>query len=264
MDHANTPLRYPGGKSKALSQICQMFPKDFSEYREPFVGGGSVFLSLKQCYPSLKCKINDLNYDVFSFWKILQQDSHKFIDAIYEIKKSNQNGKTLYQKLERSKGSGIFSRSLRFYILNRISYSGTGDSGGFSSESFEKRFTSSRIEHLKFIPPLLKDVEITNYSYEKLLSGKNDGVFIFLDPPYWSPRKSPLYGKNGDMNKFFDHKRFAKKMKKCPHKWLITCDDSPVIRDLFSFASIIPWQLKYNGMNKKSAIMGKELFIMNY
>ncbi len=49
-----SPLRYPGGKSKAIKQISEYLPQKFSELREPFVGGGSVFIYLKQKYPDLK------------------------------------------------------------------------------------------------------------------------------------------------------------------------------------------------------------------
>ena len=39
-----TPLRYPGGKSRAVTEMGQYFPnlRDYIEYREPFLGGGSV------------------------------------------------------------------------------------------------------------------------------------------------------------------------------------------------------------------------------
>ena len=49
-----SPLRYPDGKSKALEQILPLIPH-FEEFREPFLGGGSVFfLALKQLYPDRK------------------------------------------------------------------------------------------------------------------------------------------------------------------------------------------------------------------
>ena len=69
-----SPLRYPGGKFKSIKQISQLLPEDFTEYREPFVGGGSVFIYLKQQYPDLKIWINDLNPELFYFWKIAQSD----------------------------------------------------------------------------------------------------------------------------------------------------------------------------------------------
>ena len=39
-----TPLRYPGGKSRACTKIESYFPdlSKYKEYREPFLGGGSV------------------------------------------------------------------------------------------------------------------------------------------------------------------------------------------------------------------------------
>lgn len=261
-----TPLRYPGGKSKALKKILPLIPDDICEYREPFVGGGSVFVALKQKNPNLFCELNDLNPDVSAFWSCLQHNPTHFITAIREIKKNTKNGKQLYSKLANSRPEGIFGKALRFYILNRITYSGTVDSGGYSSESFYKRFTDSVIEKLEPLSELLKNVEISNESYEHLLVKGGKDVFIFLDPPYWKPRYSPLYGKRGSLNKFFDHEKFAILVEKCKHKWLITCDDSEMIRNLFPSSKfhVFPWELLYNGMHKKKGVKGKELCITNY
>jgi DNA adenine methylase len=257
-----SPLRYPGGKARALRKILPLIPKGFSEYREPFLGGGSVFIAFKQQNPNTLCRINDFNRDVYCFWKTMKKNPNGLIDAITQIKKVSRDGKSLHAKLAHAKTSGMFGRALRFYILNRISYSGTVDSGGYSSEAFEKRFTLSKIEKLRPLANLLRKVEITNESYESLLFKEGKNVFIFLDPPYWKTRNSRLYGKNGNLSITFNHQQFAENVKKCEHKWLITCDDSTFVRELFSFAYIYPWEMRY-GMNKKQ-IKGKELFITNY
>lgn len=255
-----TPLRYPGGKARALGKILPLIPKGFSEYREPFLGGGSVFIAFKQQNPDALCRINDLNRDVYCFWSALKENPGELIDAITQVKKTCKDGKNLYAKLARAKTDGVFGRALRFYVLNRITYSGTVDSGGYSSEAFEKRFTLSKIEMLRPLANLLRNVEITNESYESLLSKEGKNVFIFLDPPYWKARKSKLYGKNGDLSRIFRHKEFAENVKKCKHKWLMTCDDSILMRELFtSFANLQPWEMYY-GMNHKQR-KGKELFI---
>ena len=46
-----TPLRYPGGKSRACVKMGQYFPnlREYTEYREPFIGGGSVAIMLVRC-----------------------------------------------------------------------------------------------------------------------------------------------------------------------------------------------------------------------
>jgi len=212
-----SPLRYPGGKTKAIKKILPFIPSTFSEYREPFVGGGSVFLTVKHNNPDAICKLNDLNSDVYCFWIALKENPDYLISAISTIKSSFEDGRALHLRLKKSQPSGIFGRALRYYLLNRITYSGTVDSGGYSRESFEKRFTLSKINCLHALADLLRNVTITNESYEELLFRPGKDVFIFLDPPYWSARKSPLYGKRGDLNKFFDHKTFAEKMRKCAH-----------------------------------------------
>ena len=55
MKSLKTPLRYPGGKSRACTKLAQHFPdlKNYKEYREPFVGGGSVALYVTKMYPHL-------------------------------------------------------------------------------------------------------------------------------------------------------------------------------------------------------------------
>ncbi len=264
MKKITTPLRYPGGKARALKKILPLIPKEFSEYREPFLGGASLFLALKQMHPEAKFRINDFNYNVYCFWITLKEKPDQLIAAIKEIKGKCIDGKNLHLKLAHSNASGVFGRALRFYVLNRITYSGIADCGGYSRESFEKRFTSSKIEKLESLSRLLQNVEITNESYEFLLRQDGNNVFIFLDPPYWNARNFSLYGKNGNMNRFFDHKYFAENVKECQHKCLITCDDSDLINNLFNFAHVEQWEMKYSGMHKSQAVEGKELFITNY
>jgi DNA adenine methylase len=99
-----------------------------------------------------------------------------------------------------------------------------------------------------------------------VLFHNGEDVFIFLDPPYWKAAESKLYGVRGELHTAFDHVQFAENMKKCSHKWLITYDDSPVIRELFDFAEIQEWTLQYgmNNYRQGSAAKGRELFIKNY
>jgi DNA adenine methylase len=263
-----SPLRYPGGKSKTLRRIFPFIPLHFSEYREPFLGGGSVFIRLRQLNPKAIYRINDLNYDLYCFWTVVKNNVDDLFDEVIRIKHKYKNGRALYEKFAFANNfSDEFHRAVRFYILNRITYSGTVDSGGYSAEAFEKRFTLSNIEKLKPLSWTLQNVEITNESYETLLETDGKNVFIFMDPPYWKPMKRGLYGKNGNLHKFFDHRRFAENVRKCKHKWLITCDDSDLIRELFAFApEIIPWETSYGMTNAQNNIpsKGKELFISNY
>jgi DNA adenine methylase len=264
-----SPLRYPGGKSKALKQILPHVPTEIKEYREPFIGGGSVFLAIKQIFDDSinKYWINDLNFDLYCFWKYAEEEIKQLTDAVTAIKQQQTDGRKLFATLTKD-GLELneFERAVRFFILNRITFSGTVESGGYSQQAFEKRFTDSSIVRLKDLGRMLTNTIITNLDYQQLIDAPGEGVFIFLDPPYLSATKSKLYGKNGDLHTSFDHQRFAKAMESCSHKWLITYDDSDEIRKLFSFAQIIEWDLQYgmNNYKQEKASKGKELMIKNY
>lgn len=261
-----SPLRYPGGKSKALRQILPMIP-EFKEFREPLVGGGSVFIAIKQrVNNSVIFRINDLNSDLYCFWKSVKDDLENLIKQINNIKKEYPNGKELYNKIFDLQSNNEFDKAVRFFIMNRITFSGLADSGGYSQQAFDRRFTQSSIDRIDLLKPIVKNVNITSDDYEKLLFLEGTDVFIFLDPPYWKATKKRLYGKNGDLHLRFDHERFAENMKKCTYKWLITYDDCPKVRELFSFANIYEWKLQYgmNNFKQEHAKIGNELFISNY
>ena len=261
-----SPLRYPGGKSKALKLILPIVP-EFDEMREPMVGGGSVFFALKNIFPHKRYWINDLNKDLFLLWKHCKTDIKELTAEIKKIKNNRKDGRELFNTLTNPKTNFTdFERAVRFFILNRITFSGTADSGGFSKQSFLKRFTDSSIERVEAVGPLMKETFVTNEDYEKILHAPGENIFIFLDPPYLSKTKSKLYGKNGSLHTSFDHKRFAENMERCHHKWLITYDNSPEVIELFKFANIYTWELQYgmNNYKQKTAAIGQELFISNY
>jgi len=261
-----SPLRYPGGKSRAIKFIAPLIP-EFDEFREPFVGGGSVFVYLKQKFPNKKFWINDIYENLFHFWNQSQQNPDKLIEQIQYWRDNSNVGKELHKYLlENIDNFDDLKKAAAFFVFNRITFSGTTESGGFSKAAFNKRFTQSSIERVKALSHILGNTKITNFDYQEVIEAKGDNVFTFLDPPYYSATKSALYGKNGNLHKIFDHERFAEVLKRTNHKWLVTYDDSEYIRDLFSFANIKKWNLTYgmrnvgNNGNQK----GNELFISNY
>lgn len=263
-----SPLRYPGGKSRAIQTMKSLLPTGLEEYREPFVGGGSFFIYLKQAYPNLKIWINDLNPELYYFWKHAQIDAEKLAQASLKIKTARQNGQELFEELVNVKAETLteFERAVRFFVLNRITFSGVVESGGYSQLAFVGRFTESAIERLAKLGEVLEGVKITHLDYREVLLNGGKEVFTFLDPPYFKATKSKLYGKNGILHTEFNHTEFAKAMKKCGHSWLITYDDSPEIRKNFEFANIYDWELQYGMNNYKQgkADKGNELFIANY
>ena len=83
-----TPLRYPGGKSRAVKKMAEFFPlfKDYDEYREPFLGGGSVALYITQMYPHLDIWVNDLYEPLYNFWRELQENADEIKNQLIQLK----------------------------------------------------------------------------------------------------------------------------------------------------------------------------------
>ncbi len=212
--------------------------------------------------------INDLNTELFYFWKCAQEDSERLADEIMKIKKECTNGKELFYYLLGMNTSIMteFERAIRFFVLNRITFSGVVEAGGYSEGAFIGRFTTSSIERVALLGRILEGIKITNLDYKELLRDVDHRIFTFLDPPYFVATKSRLYGKNGILHESFNHDEFATEMKKCRHSWLITYDDSPEIWQNFQFAYIYRWELQYGMNNYKQgkAEKGSELFISNY
>ena len=70
-----TPLRYPGGKSRACKKMDPYIPdlRDYDSYYEPFLGGGSVAIHITKKYPHLKINVSDLYEPLYNFWVCLQK-----------------------------------------------------------------------------------------------------------------------------------------------------------------------------------------------
>ena len=207
------------------------------------------------------------NRDLYLFWDYAQKDINRLVKAVQAIKENTTDGRALFESYRANWDQfDDFNRAVRFFVLNRITFSGVIDSGGYSDQSFHNRFTESSIDRLLALNSVLSDVKITNLDYQEVIQTAGKNVFIFLDPPYYSNSNSRLYGKNGDLHDGFDHQRLASVIKNCPHKWLITYDDCEAIRELYQFANIVPWTLQYgmNNYRQKNAEAGNELFISNY
>lgn len=263
-----SPLRYPGGKSRAIKVLMPFFPKDFDELAEPFFGGGSVGLYLAQNLGLKQIFANDLNTDLYCFWQTLKTQNKALIDEIKRTRQTHTNGRELYEKLLARRGENLsdFQRAVDFFVLNRITFSGVVDCGGYSQKAYESRFTPSSIERLKNMDSILRNFTFSNQSYERLLQNNGKRVFIFLDPPYFSASKSKLYGKKGDLHANFNHERLCEHLKNTKHRFLLTYDDSEFIRELYKDFYKLKYTLQYgmNNFKQTKAKAGSELLISNF
>lgn len=269
-----TPLRYPGGKSRLVKYLKDYLPNsEWNEYREVFLGGASFFIYMKQTYPDKQYWINDKYYNLYCFWKELQQNSTELSNAILSKKKEypdNIVGRNLFEKcldiLKTSKDE--FQIACAFYIVNKCSFSGLTENSSYAPQAYVQNFSDNGIINLQKYTDILKGVKITNLDYSEVLTN-DEKTFIYLDPPY--DIKHALYGNNkGSLHRMFNHEDFRNSINECKCKWLISYNDNEYIRELFSTYNIYNFDTKYvmRCSGKKSEIKqskkSTELIIKNY
>ena len=273
MKSHKTPLRYPGGKSRACTKIGQFLPNmyTYKEFREPFLGGGSVAIYLTKSYPSLSIWVNDLYEPLVNFWKEVQHSGEELYTTLSDLKIKHPNpdsAKGLFlesKEIVNSQDKSKLERAVAFYIVNKCSFSGLTESSSFSAQASDSNFSMRGIEKLTGYQEIIEDWKITNLSYEDLLTDWKD-TFIYLDPPY--DIKDNLYGKSGEMHKRFDHDKFAKDCDDHTADMMISYNSSQLIKNRFKNWNAVEFDLTYTmrsvGDYMSDQQTRKELLLLNY
>jgi DNA adenine methylase Dam len=268
-----TPLRYPGGKSRALPKIFQYIPdlKTFDEYREPFIGGGSVALEVAKRYPFLDIWVNDLYNPLYNFWCILRdepEELHRCLKGYKEDYGTPELARQLFNEMKiqlNHEESEDFYRAVAFYIINKCSFSGLTESSSFSQQASVSNFSMNGIEKIPEYGKIIKDWKITNLSYEELLTD-DMGVFVYLDPPY--DIKDNLYGRKGSMHKGFDHDKFAADCDRHVCSQLVSYNSSNLVTERFQEWTVGEFAHTYTmrsvGSYNTDQAERKELVLYNY
>ena len=262
-----TPLRYPGGKSRAIKFLSQHLP-EIESYREPFLGGGSMALYVTQTYPNTDVWVNDLYYPLYAFWMTLRDHGQQLCDDLRELKtelgESYDAHKMAFDDAKDKLNNDLYESGFNFYVANKCSFSGLTANSSFSKQASRANFTFRGIDKLPALSELIQGWRITNQSYEELLYGRN--AFVFLDPPY--AIKDNLYGNKGDMHKSFDHEWFAAQACASDNKCMITYNSELFIKDRFPDWYQKDWDLTYtmrsSGTYTKDQKKRKELLLLNY
>ena len=260
-----TPLRYPGGKSRAVKTILEFIPEDCGELCSPFLGGGSVELALAE----RGVKIH--GYEGFKpivwFWQALLDDPERLADKADSYRKRKKYKhkeedvwarglpeKTFNRMREevrfalQQKHEFDFDIAAKVYAINRSSFSGATFSGGFSERASYARFTDKQIEYIRNFK--VSDFTVKYADFKDSI--KKHDCFFYLDPPYFlSGARSRLYGNEGDMHEFFPHLSLFSELKE-KKNWILSYNDCEEIRHLYRDYEIKKVSWTYGMKNVKS------------
>ena len=276
MKSLKTPLRYPGGESRACTKMDPYFPdlRNYTEFREPFLGGGSVALYVTKKYPHLKITVNDLYEPLMNFWVQLQTFGDELTEKLRQYKSTHPDPETARELFTNSKvginntSLDVIERAAAFYIVNKCSFSGLTESSSFSAQASNNNFSMRGIEKLPEYSSLISSWHINQYSYEYLMENDiHDSLFVYLDPPY--DIKDNLYGRKGSMHKGFDHDRFASDCDKHSNiHMMVSYNSDQLVKDRFKNWQAVEYAHTYTlrsvGEYMRDQQERKELLLLNY
>lgn len=252
-----SPLRYPGGKTRAVKHIVKLFPPELESLASPFIGGGSI---------ELACAAQGVRvhgYDAFeplvNFWQETIEDAAKVARLAYQyypLAKPEFYAlqKRFFELTDRTE------RAAAFFALNRSSYSATTLSGGMSPG--HPSFTESAIERLANLRLDNLTVECADFS-DSLARHADD--FLYLDPPYPIGKgKEKLYGIRGDLHRGFRHAELAEILR-ARDGWVLSYNDCEMVRGLYhGYTFLTPeWGYSIGATSASANPVSNEVLILS-
>lgn len=248
----DSPLVYVGGKSKLSKEIISLIPTH-TIYCEVFAGAGWVFFRKE---PSKSEVLNDLDSDLISFYRVLQNHLEEFLKQFKWLLQSREQFEDWKSQLD-GRGLTDIQKAARYYYLQRLCFGGrvSGRSFGVSPDR-PGRINLLRLEEeLSDVHLRLYNVMIENLPWNEFIDRYDrTETFFFLDPPYY---ESPVYKHN--FYKIDDYIKIAAKLKTVRGNFILTLNDHPEIRKVFADFFIKPVNLAYSVGVEKT--VGSELII---
>ncbi|MBM3119958.1 MAG: DNA adenine methylase [Chloroflexi bacterium] len=265
----NSPFRYAGGKFYARKLIIEHIPQH-SYYVEPLAGGASIFFAK---YKVENNWLNDIDEDLMNCFAIIRDHPEELIARLKD-EEATKDRHAFYKNEFRPKTD--FDRAVRWFYLNRTSYSGImnmqncywgyGDKYSMRPANWPRNIRQTSLK--------LQNVKLTSLDFEEVINEAEDGTFLFVDPPYFNTDQDKFYAHTFTRD---DHIRLYNVLRKNANRlmFLLTYDNSYEVRELYGWVQeILEKEWNYtinrtddqkNGTNRKGTrYKGKELFILNY
>jgi DNA adenine methylase len=177
-------LKWAGGKSALLPQLISNFPDKFDRYVEPFLGGGAVFLSLRNPTTAL---INDANPELVNLYSIIRDEPEALMAALDGLQ--TNYSEAFYYQMRSSVPDNDVACAARTIFLNKTGFNGLyrQNSKGIFNVPFGKRMRCPvlyRREALIEVSHRLKCVAISNVDFASVIAQAGAGDFVYCDPPY--------------------------------------------------------------------------------
>lgn len=177
-------LKWAGGKYGLIEDIQKHLPEG-NKLIEPFVGAGSVFLNTDY----KRYLLNDINPDLITLYKILQQSADRYIEDAESLFTAKNNDPDHYYAVrqEFNDSNDGYQRAVMFLYLNRHGYNGLcryNLSGKFNVPFGRYKAPYFPKNELYYFAEKAQNATFTCESYTKSFARARKNNVIYCDPPY--------------------------------------------------------------------------------
>jgi DNA adenine methylase len=251
------PFGWVGGKSKLAYEIIEKFP-EHKIYIEVF--GGALNVLYRKDRSRLEV-VNDINGELVNLHRAIRNNPETLSMYLNKLFISREIFNDIKKKKMRPT-SNIERASFYLFLLTQ-SFGSKGDNFAMSAKAYRK---PKDIYKSFFKWALrLKFVTIENLDFRELIKRYDkDDAFFYLDPPYVGTEN---YYKDIDGFGIKEHEELAEMLKKIKGKFLLSYNDSTIVRELYkNFTIVESSPLNYTlgaNVHKRKKVVS-ELFIVNY
>lgn len=246
---------YIGGKRNLSRQlVAQIEATPHSLYAEPFIGMGGIFFR-RRLRPKVEV-INDISADVATLFRVLQ----RHYKAVIEELQFTIVHRAEFDRLMRVDPSTLtdIERAARFLYLQRTAFGGK-----VVGRTFGVSYTSGAKFQLSQLEPMLLDVHarLEGVFIERLPFAQfirrydRAGALFYLDPPYAGCESDYGAGVFGPE----DFAELAQLLAAIEGRFIMSINDTPMIRETFAAFELQPVGLTYSVSGKPTA--ARELII---
>jgi len=247
-------MSYIGGKHRMAKKLVALFPPHMT-YGEVFAGGAQV---LFRKTPSKVEVLNDLDGDVVNFFRVVQ-NHHEELHRHLKFVLVGRQWFELFQKENPASLTDI-QRAARFFYLQKNAYAGLVRGRHYATKVVgAPGFNPRRLpEVFEKAHERLARVQIESLPFQEFIPRfDRPTTLFFCDPPYW---RRKLYNFNFSDD---DYRTLADLLQSIKGKFVLTVDDVPELRDLFSHSKIVEVEIPYTAQ-RKAGKRYRELIITNF
>lgn len=245
------PIRYAGGKSRAIGHILEHFPSNLKKMASPFVGGGSVEIATAK-----ELGVDVVAYDVFdilcNYWQVQVKHPVRLANMLDEYEPTQKQYKIFKEELRQHwKNEKRITSKMRLAMIYWFNHNLSYGPGflGWMSKIYQEQERYERLVNK------VRNFSCSNFRVEH--GGFADtipahkGTFLYCDPPYYLEdgkmfkgiypmRNFPVHH-NG-----FDHILLCSLLKKHKGGFVLSYNDCDTIREMYKDYDIVEVRWQYS------------------